>query len=132
MRAWGVLTAAAIIAAAALVTVRAQGSRPYSGPADYQVYCSSCHGAAARGDGAIAATLKKRPSDLTQLTKKNDGVFPSELVFKFVDGRNGGHQSDDMPKWGDVFAKASESADAQQTADRINTLVKYLETLQAR
>lgn len=132
MRAWGILTAAAIVAAAALVTVRAQAPQAYSGTADYQVYCSSCHGAQARGDGAIAPSLNKRPADLTQLTKKNDGVFPTERVFKLIDGRSGGHEAEDMPKWGDVFAKASESAGPQQSAERITTLVKYLESLQAR
>ena len=132
MKRWGVLTAAAIVAASGLVTVRAQGAHPYSGHADYQVYCSSCHGAEARGDGAIAPSLKPRPADLTQLTRRNDGVFPSERVFKLIDGRSGGHEAADMPKWGEVFAKATESAGAEQTAARIDTLVKYLETLQAK
>lgn len=131
MRAWG-LPAAAIVAAAALVTLRAQGVQPYSGSADYQVYCSSCHGTDARGDGAIASSLKKRPADLTQLARKNDGVFPAERIAKLIDGRGGGHEADDMPKWGEVFAKASESAGPQQAAARIDTLVKYLETLQAK
>ena len=61
MKAWGLLTAALIVGASALVTVRAQGSPPYSGNGDYQVYCASCHGAEARGDGMIAKSLKKRP-----------------------------------------------------------------------
>ena len=125
------LLAAAIVVAGALAT--AQESQPFSGNGDYQAYCSSCHGAAARGDGAIAKSLKKRPADLTQLKKNNDGVFPADRVFKTIDGRHGGgHDDSDMPRWGDVFAKASESASPQQTAARIDTLVKYLETLQAR
>ena len=133
MKAWGALTAAIIFGASALVTVRAQGSQPYSGSGDYQVYCSSCHGAEARGDGMIAKSLKKRPADLTQLSKRNNGVFPDEKVFKTIDGRKGGaHGDTDMPAWGDVFAKASESASAETTALRIDTLVKYIETLQAK
>ena len=133
MKAWGALTAAFIVGASALVTVRAQGSQPYSGSSDYQVYCSSCHGAEARGDGMIAKSLKKRPADLTQLSKRNNGVFPEEKVFKTIDGRKGSAHSDtDMPVWGDVFAKASESAGAENTALRIDTLVKYIETLQAK
>ena len=132
MRAWGVL-AAGIVAATAMVTVGAQVSQPYSGNGDYQVYCSSCHGAEARGDGAIAKSLKSRPSDLTQLKMRNDGVFPADRVFKIIDGRKGvAHSDSDMPMWGDVFAKASESAGEDKTAKRIDTLVKYLETLQAK
>ncbi len=133
MKAWGLLTAALIVGASALVTVRAQGSPPYSGNSDYQAYCSSCHGAEARGDGMIAKSLKKRPADLTQLSKRNNGVYPEEKVFKTIDGRKGGGHSDsDMPAWGDVFAKASESASPENTALRIDTLVKYIETLQAK
>jgi mono/diheme cytochrome c family protein len=132
MKAWGLLTAALIVGASALVTVRAQGSPPYSGNSDYQVYCSSCHGAEARGDGTIAKSLKKRPADLTQLSKRNNGLYPEERVFKTIDGRKGSAHDADMPAWGDVFAKATESAGAENTARRIDTLVKYIETLQAK
>jgi mono/diheme cytochrome c family protein len=131
MRAWGLLAAASIVVASALVTVGAQ-AQPYSGSGDYQVYCSSCHGTEARGDGVIAKSLKKRPSDLTQLTKHNDGTFPQDKVFKTIDGRQGGGHSDDMPAWADVFAKASESAGPENAVARINTLVKYIESLQAK
>jgi len=133
MKAWGLLGAAIVVVASALVTVGAQGAQPYSGNGDYQVYCSSCHGTEARGDGAIAKSLKKRPADLTQLTKRNDGVYPADKVFSIIDGRKGvSHSDSDMPAWGDVFAKASESAGAENTAARIDTLVKYLQTLQAK
>src|SRR5215208_5370509 len=114
MRAWGLLAAAIIVGGSALVTVRAQGAQPYSGHGDYQVYCSSCHGAEARADGMIAKSLKKRPADLTQLSKRNNGVYPDDKVFKTIDGRKGSAHSDsDMPAWGDVFSKATESAGAE-------------------
>ena len=133
MKAWGLLAATIIVAASALVTVRAQRARLFSGNGDYQVYCSSCHGAEARGDGMIAKSLKKRPADLTLLSKRNNGVYPDDKVFKTIDGRKGSAHSDsDMPAWGDVFAKASESASPENTALRIDTLVKYIETLQAK
>ena len=135
MKAWGRLAAAIIVVASALVTVGAQvQSQPYSGGGDYQVYCSACHGPEARGDGVIAKSLKKRPADLTQLAKRNNGVFPDEKVFKNIEGRQPGsaHGESDMPAWGDVFTKSNESLGAGNTALRINTLVKYLETLQAK
>lgn len=132
MKALG-LPAAAFVVLCTLATATAQESQPYSGHGDYQVYCSSCHGAEARGDGAIAKSLKKRPADLTQLTRRNDGVFPSERVAQTIDGRKGGgHDDADMPRWGEVFGKSSQSASPQQTAERIDTLVKYLDTLQAK
>lgn len=131
MKQWGLLAAAFIVAAS--MSVKGQGAQPYSGNGDYQVYCSSCHGAEARGDGMIAKALKKRPADLTQLAKRNNGVFPEDRVFKTIDGRKGtAHTDSDMPVWGEVFAKASESAGAENTALRIDTLVKYIATLQAK
>ena len=135
MKAWGRLAAAIIVVASAVVTVGAQVvSQPYSGGGDYQVYCASCHGPEAKGDGVIAKSLKKRPTDLTQLTKHNNGVFPDERVFKNIDGRQpgGAHGDSDMPAWGDVFTKSTESQGADNATLRINTLVKYLETLQAK
>jgi mono/diheme cytochrome c family protein len=117
------------------VTVGAQvPDQPYSGRGDYQVYCASCHGADARGDGVIAKSQKKRPSDLTQLSNRNSGTFPHEKVVKFVDGREAGraHSDSDMPAWGDVFARSSDSIGAERAAARIDVLVKYLQTLQAK
>lgn len=128
------LLAVAIVVASKLVTVGAQVSeQPYSGQGDYQIYCASCHGADARGDGVIAKSQKKRPSDLTQLSNRNSGIFPHEKVVKFVDGREPGraHSGSDMPAWGEVFAK-SDSIGAERAAARIDVLVKYLETLQAK
>jgi mono/diheme cytochrome c family protein len=135
MKAWGLVTVATIVVASALATVGAQvPEQPYSGSGDYQVYCSSCHGVEARGDGVIAKTLKKRPADLTQLTKHNNDVFPGEEVFKTIDGRQPGstHSRADMPAWGEVLAKSSESQGAEKAAARIAVLVKYLQTLQAK
>ena len=134
MNAWGLLAAAIVVASAigtAGVQVQAQ---PYSGSGDYQAYCASCHGAEARGDGVIAKSLKKRPADLSQLTRRNNGIFPEEKIVKTVDGRlpSGAHSDSDMPAWGDVFAKSQESAGPENAAARINSLVKYLETLQVK
>jgi hypothetical protein len=42
------------------------------------------------------------------------------------------HTDSDRPAWGDVFAKASESAGPKNAAARIRVLVTYLQTLQAR
>jgi mono/diheme cytochrome c family protein len=130
MRGLAVLVGAFI--GASVVAAGAQ-SEPYSGGGDYQVYCSSCHGARGKGDGSIAKSLKKQPSDLTLLSKQNNGVFPGDKVFKTVDGHGPGSAHDaDMPAWGEVFAKSSESQGSENAAARIRTLVRYLETLQAK
>ena len=136
MRTFGLLVFACIAGASSAVAA-AQGSASpsaYSGAADFQTYCASCHGAAARGDGTIAKSLPKRPPDLTQLAKRNSDVFPEAKAFKTIDGRTPGasHRGADMPMWGDVFARSSESPGPDAAAARITALVNYLETLQEK
>ena len=77
----------------------------------------------------LAGALRKRPADLTQLSKKNDGVFRADAVFKVIDA---GHESADMPAWTAVLAKSQESTGAEAAKARIRESVKYLETLQPR
>ena len=127
----GFVAATAVAAAAA--AVRAQTGDVFEGKQKYDIYCASCHGVAGKGDGTLAASLKKPPADLTQLARKNGGKFPTEAVTKFIDGRtrNDAHLKSDMPVWGDVFSKSSETATPEQVKDRIDSLVKYLETIQA-
>jgi mono/diheme cytochrome c family protein len=128
---WG----ATIVLASALALVDAPvQAQTYSGGGDYQVYCASCHGSEARGDGVIAKSLKKRPADLTRLSRRNNGLFPEQRVFATIDGRqpDSAHSASDMPAWADVFAKSSGSAGADNAAARIDALVKYLQTLQEK
>jgi len=108
----------------------AQTSSP-SGSSTFGLYCASCHGSSAKGDGPMASVLSKRPADLTQIAKRNGGTFPSELIAKVIDGRSPakGHGGGEMPIWGDAFAKSS---DPTPVADKIARLVAYLETIQAK
>jgi mono/diheme cytochrome c family protein len=128
LAAWAIL-AGTVSGVSLLAQVQTQ---PYSGHGDYQVYCSSCHGTEAKGDGMIAKSLKQRPSDLTQLAKRNNGVFPEKKVFEAIDGRKITAHDPDMPAWAEVFAKAKESAGAENAAARIDVLVQYLQTLQVK
>ena len=43
--------------------------------ADFAAYCASCHGVDGMGNGPLADTLKVKPTDLTVISKKNDGIF---------------------------------------------------------
>jgi mono/diheme cytochrome c family protein len=52
----------------------------------FRTYCVACHGKAGLGDGVLGDLMKKRPPDLTQFSRRNGGVFPSELVAKIIDG----------------------------------------------
>ena len=131
---WKMIVASACTAAVWLAMPAASAQQAYSGSHDYQVYCSSCHGATAKGDGVIAKSLAKRPPDLTQLTRRGSGVFPEEAVTKTIDGRGpgSGHSNPDMPVWSDVFAKSADSLGLEASTARIATLVQYLKTIQEK
>ena len=54
-----------------------------------------CHGATAKGDGADAAKLKTRPSDLTLVaSQKKDNIFAARVAY-------GVSTSAEMPKFSD-------------------------------
>ncbi|MBI3490921.1 MAG: cytochrome c [Acidobacteria bacterium] len=117
------------LTSAVLVAGGLQTSTRYSSNSDFQSFCASCHGTSGKGDGVLARSLSKRPADLTQLKKKNDGVYPADAVFKVIDA---GHESADMPAWTQVFAKSQESAGTGAAKERIRSLVDYLETIQQK
>ena len=131
MKGYGILAAALIVALTPVLRGAAQTSA-YGGANDFNAYCASCHGSSAKGDGPIANSFRKKPADLTKLSSRNNGVYPADMVFKTIDGRTpvSGHGGPDMPTWGDVFVKSSESSNAEAVRQRIDSLVKYLETLQ--
>jgi mono/diheme cytochrome c family protein len=100
----------------------------------YATYCASCHGPGARGDGPLADAMRRRPANLVEIAKRNKGVFPKELVFRIVDGRQPvrGHGGPDMPVWGDAFTRAIEGGGEEAVKNRIQAIVDYLETIQER
>ena len=100
----------------------------------FRTYCASCHGTAARGDGPLASAMNRKPANLTEIAKRNGGQFPSELVFRTIDGRQPirGHGGPDMPVWGDVFTRSRDAGDAERVKAVIQSLVQYLESIQLR
>lgn len=100
----------------------------------FKTYCASCHGTTARGDGPLASSMSRRPANLTEIAKRNGGQYPSDLVFRTIDGRQPvrGHGGADMPVWGDVFVRSREAGDAERVKNVIQSLVDYLESIQLR
>lgn len=96
----------------------------------YRSYCATCHGAEAKGDGPLAEVLTVPPSDLTQISAENGGVFPAERTHKIIDGREKvpGHGSRDMPAWGDAFEAISQGED--DVKKKIDNLVHFLMSIQ--
>ena len=105
-----------------------------TGGAVFGSYCASCHGTTARGDGPLAATMRRKPANLTEIAKRNGGEFPSAIVYRTIDGRQPvrGHGGPDMPEWGAAFEKSSEAGDADRVRRVIQSLVDYLASIQVR
>jgi mono/diheme cytochrome c family protein len=100
----------------------------------YEHFCASCHGASAKGDGPVGQFLSSKPSDLTQLAKKNNGKFPYDRVFGTIDGRVeiGAHGPADMPVWGRELRERSGGRSSAAVKSQITAMVHYLQTLQEK
>lgn len=105
------------------------------GELEYQNYCAVCHGVDGKGQGIMSQYLTVRPTDLTQIAKKNGGTFYFWRVYRVIDGREEvrGHGTRDMPVWGDRFraqAGGNDSGSRAQAAGRLLGLVFYLQHIQ--
>jgi mono/diheme cytochrome c family protein len=110
-----------------------------SGEHDFNMYCASCHGESAKGDGPKAFSLVKKPPDLTTLTQRY-GEFPRDKLARMIDGRDPipGHGEREMPVWG-VWFKA-ESAEELGGAEgdegsvkrRVDNVIDYIASLQVK
>lgn len=128
-----------VVLSAALPLVLASGATLAAGEVsemqreDFFAYCASCHGPSGHGDGPVAIELKKRPTDLTQLAKNNNGNFPYARVRAIIDGRGqalGIHGPADMPVWGERFGR--ESGSDSQVRGKILSIVDYLVSIQEK
>jgi mono/diheme cytochrome c family protein len=78
-----VLAICTTLSAQEIKKVPIQPTPATSGKEMYNQYCAVCHGTGGKGDGPAADALKKKPADLTQLTRKNNGTFPELHVMNF-------------------------------------------------
>lgn len=109
------------------------------GKREYMNNCAACHGESGKGNGPYNDLLKRSSSDLTQLAKKNGGVFPVSRVYEVIEGGGVGHGSRDMPVFGmDYKVKAGEYyGDMPYDPEvyvrgKILSLVEYLNRIQAK
>jgi mono/diheme cytochrome c family protein len=129
--------AAVILAGAAPQEASVQTSESLvgaeAGDSLYRTYCAGCHGSTGKGDGALAPSLRVRPSDLTRLARKGE-KFDADKVARVIDGRKevAGHGGSDMPKWGDAFKRSGDGYSDKAVKDRIDAITAYLETLQTK
>jgi mono/diheme cytochrome c family protein len=112
-------------------STRALSQRIDVGKTEYQSSCAACHGINAKGDGPLSKELKTRPADLTVLAKNNNGVFPYDMVYQMIDGRNttvGSHGTREMPIWGYRFGPPQ----AFRFKNRILAVIDYLKRIQEK
>jgi len=104
------------------------------GKQSFEGRCAVCHGLDGKGSGIVAKLLTQKPTDLTQLSKANAGVFPFGHVYQAIDGRNipAAHGSREMPVWGREFA--DQAGPTQKTDSyvrgKVLELIVYLESIQ--
>ena len=102
----------------------------------YVELCAVCHGVSGEGDGPAVPALRQPMPNLATLAAHNDGVFPRELIERYINGkaRVDAHGTVDMPIWGRAFeytkpdwGRVRRMAFARH---RIYNIVEYIETLQ--
>ena len=110
-----------------------QQTDPSSGKAMFTSYCAACHGPEGKGDGPAASELKVPPTDLTQLARKNGGKYPADHVRSIMNfgAKAPAHGTSDMPVWGQLF-RALDTNDQMKAQMRVQNIVEYIRTLQAK
>ena len=128
MRRWALLVLAAALGC------RYEPREEPSGEVLYARHCAACHGVSGRGDGPVAASLQRPPSDLTTLALRHGGRLDAARVAAAIDGRVAiaEHGTRDMPVWGVVFEDelAGQPHAGYRAIERSQALTQYLETLQ--
>lgn len=105
-----------------------------SGQQMYTTYCAVCHGSTGVGNGPAAAALKIPPTNLTLLSEKNNGSFPSAHVSTVLQFgvENPAHGTAEMPIWGDLMMSLHPNSDSNVTEmhQRVANLTNYLKQIQ--
>jgi mono/diheme cytochrome c family protein len=115
------------------VVIPVQKTSPTDGKVMYQNYCAPCHGVDGKGNGPVASELRTRPTNLTLLSKKNQGKFPDIHIASVL--RFGtklpAHGTEQMPVWGPILGKMNQM-NAMDKQLRISNLSSYIESLQVK
>jgi hypothetical protein len=80
----------------------------------------------------VVPALRFKVPDLTQISKRAGGKFPSARIRAVIEGTEtvSGHGSREMPVWGPVFHQIA--ADQDLGAVRTDNVTKYLESVQQK
>ena len=107
------------------------------GKHEYDTHCAEC----GKGDGPYVQLLRVGTvlPNLTELSKKNSGVYPFLRVYWTIDGTVPvrAHGSANMPIWGQVYKFQSQNLDPLYDSElfartKIFALTEYVWRLQAK
>ena len=101
-----------------------------AGGETFMRYCALCHGLDGGGLGPLQDALQKAPPDLTRISERNGGKFPTEKIKEIIE--HGGIKSHGMMAmlaWGKVF---NEEIGGERQGEVIDNLTAYIESLQGR
>ena len=104
---------------------------------DFATYCAACHGPTGKGDGDAAAGLARKPANLTRLSAKNGGKFPTTRVMAQIWGYAGAKGRGVMPDFGPMLQGEMVPYDGGDgietpTPIRLVELAEYLKRLQQK
>ena len=127
------LGALAVAQKSNIVTVPAPPTSAASGKEMYLAYCAACHGREGKGHGPAAGALKMPPTDLTLLSARNHGKFPSVQLVNVITGPGGvpAHGSKEMPVWGPIFLAMGHQHESEARL-RVANLADYIKSLQKK
>lgn len=139
VRSIGWAAAGLLLVTGSVVNAQEEMGTQSIGKMEFQRNCAVCHGASGKGDGPLVEFLKQAPSDLTQLRKKNGGVYPQAKVYDWIRDakRIRAHGTAEMPIWGDRYSQEiieqygeHYTGPASSVRQRILELVFYIGTIQ--
>ena len=100
-------------------------------------YCTSCHGTSGQGDGPAAKDLDRTVPDLTLISERNAGSFPTSRVMTVIDGYTRAREGKvTMPEFGIELQAGPlvlyDSGDGlpTPTPSKLVALAEYLKTIQ--
>ena len=141
----GVLMVSAIAATTAHAQQSGLAAQNFDrGKYEYEAHCATCHGLSGKGDGPFAQQLKSGTvvPNLTEISKRNNGVFSFMRVSDIIDGSESvtAHGPRQMPIWGPRYkSEVGENLYDDYRADaaafaraRILALTEYVYRLQAK
>jgi mono/diheme cytochrome c family protein len=125
---------AAAATAAWMLTAGANAAEDDLGTRLYFNHCAACHGSNGEGDGPVASTMRVTMPNLRSLATRNGGVFPTDAVTAYIDGREApaAHGARQMPIWGDVFRGAEQGTAERTVRRRIAAVVEVIASIQYR